>query len=149
MAQDSNSKLYRYSMLSLFLFLSALYAVPQLTEEPNSLENTSPGKSAEFAVKTIGNNLTYTWNRQPAKQLSPNDKREVVGNDATLHIDKVESSDEGYYVCTICNTSGGSVETKSVQLTTSTTYISAISCTKVYLAVVYKSQATKDYFILL
>ena len=106
-------------MLSLFIFLSALYAVPQITEEPNSLANVSPGKPAEFVVKNTGNNLTYTWHRQPAKQLSPNDKREVVGNDANLHIDKVESSDEGYYVCTICNTSGGSVETKPVQLTTS------------------------------
>ena len=107
-------------MLSLFIFLSALYAVPQITEEPNSLENVSPGKPVEFVVKTTGNNLTYTWHRQPAKQLSPNDKREVVGNEAILHIVKVESSDEGYYVCTICNTSGGSVETKPVQLTTST-----------------------------
>ena len=107
-------------MLSLFIFLSTLYAVPQITEEPNSLENVSPGKSAEFVVKTTGNNLTYTWHRQPAKQLSPKDKREVVGNEAILHIDKLESSDEGYYVCTICNTSGCSVETNPAQLTTST-----------------------------
>ena len=107
-------------MLSLFIFLSAMYAVPQITEEPSSLENVSPGKPAEFVVKTTGNNLAYTWHRKPAKQLPPNDKREVVGNDATLHLDKVESSDEGYYVCTICNISGGSVETKPVQLTTST-----------------------------
>ena len=119
MTQDSNSQLYRNSILSLFLFLSALSAVPQLTEEPNSLENASPGKPAEFVVKTIGNNLTYTWHSQPTKQLSPNDKREVVGNDAILRIDKVESSNEGYYVCTICNTSGGSVETSPVHLTTS------------------------------
>ena len=109
-----------YNTLSLFILLSALYAVPQITEELNSLENVSPRKHAEFVVKAIGNNLTYSWHRQPAKQLSPNDKREIVGNDATLHIDKVESSDEGYYVCTICNASGGSVETKPVQLTTST-----------------------------
>ena len=94
--------------------------MPQFTEEPNSLENVSPGKPAEFVVKTTGNNLTYTWHRQPAKQLSPHAKREVVGNAAILRIDKVESSDEGYYVCTICNTSSGSVETKPVQLTTST-----------------------------
>ena len=120
MTQDLNSRLYIYSMLSLIIFLSTLYAVPQITEEPNSLENVSPRKHAEFVVKAIGNNLTYSWHHQPAKQLSPNDRREVVGNDAILHIDKVESSDEGYYVCTICNTSGGSVETKPVQLTTST-----------------------------
>ena len=101
------------------LFLSALYAVPQITEEPNSLENVSPGKPAEFVVKTTGNNLTYSWHRQPAKQLSPDDKREVVGNDTFLRINKVDSSDEGYYVCTICNTTGGSVETKPAQLTTS------------------------------
>ena len=94
--------------------------MPQITEEPSSLENASPGKPAEFAVKTIGNNLTYTWHRQPVKELSPNDKREVVGNDAILSFDTVESNDEAYYVCTICNTSGGSVETKPVQLTTST-----------------------------
>ena len=107
-------------MLSLFIFLSVLYAVPQITEEPNNLKNVSPGKPVEFVVKITGSNLTYSWHRQPAKQLSPNDKREVVGNDANLHIEKVESSDEGYYVCTICNASGGSVETKPVQLTTST-----------------------------
>ena len=101
------------------LFLSALYAVPQITEEPNSLENVLPGKPAEFIVKTTGNNLTYSWHRQAAKQLSPNDKREVVGNDAFLRIDKVDPSDEGYYVCTICNATGGSVETKPAQLTTS------------------------------
>ena len=93
--------------------------MPKITEEPNSLENASPGNPAEFVVKTIGNNLTYTWHRQPAKQLSPNDTREVVGNDAILRIDKVESSDEGYYICTICNATGGIVETKPAQLTTS------------------------------
>ena len=101
-----------------------------LTEEPNSLENASLGKPAEFVVKTIGSNLTNTWHCQTAKQLSPNDKREIVGNDATLCIDKVESSDAGYYACAISNTSGGSVETQPVQLTTSMTYIPAISCTK-------------------
>ena len=106
-------------MLSIFLFLSALYAVPQISEEPTSLENVSPGKPAEFFVKSIGSNLAYTWHRLPAKQLSPNDKRVVVGNDAILHIDKVGSSDEGYYICTICNATGGSVETKPAQLTTS------------------------------
>ena len=93
--------------------------MPQITEEPNSWENAIPGKPVEFVVKTIGNNLTYTWHRQPAKQLLPNDKRDVVGNDAILRIDKVGSSDEGYYSCTICNATGGSVETKPAQLTTS------------------------------
>ena len=84
------------------------------------MENACQGNPADFVVKTSGNDLTYTWHRQPAKLLSPNDKRVVVGNDTFLRINKVESSDEGYYVCTIRNTSGGSVETKPVQLTTST-----------------------------
>ena len=109
--------MYGYNILS--LSLSAIYTVPQITEEPDSIENASPGKSVEFVVKTIGKNLTYTWHRQPAKQLLPNEKRAVVGDTQTLRIDKVESSDEGYYVCTICNTTGGSVETNPAQLTTS------------------------------
>ena len=106
--------------LSISLSLSAIYKVPQIKEEPDDIANACPGKPADFVVKTSGNNLTYTWHRQTAKLLSPNDKTVVVGNDAFLRIEKVESSDEGYYVCTICNTSGGSVETKPVQLTTST-----------------------------
>ena len=97
-----------------------MYLVPQITEEPDSLDNVSPGKPAEFVVKTIGKNLTYTWHRQTAKQLLPNENRVVVGDTQILHIDKVEPSDEGYYVCTICNTTGGRVETNLVQLTTST-----------------------------
>ena len=109
------------------------------------MKNTCPGKPANFVVKISGNNLTYTWHRQPAKLLSPNDKRVVVGNNATLHIDKVESSDEGYYVCSICNASGGSVETKVVRLTAST--YSQLSSKfdlvlKVYFTVVYKAQPT-------
>ena len=96
-----------------------LYSVPQITEEPDSLENVTPGKPAEFVVEAIGKNLTYTWHRQTAKQLLPSDKRVSVGNTQILRIDKVESNDEGYYVCTISNPTGGSVETKPVQLTTS------------------------------
>ena len=98
--------------------LSLLYLVPQITEEPDSLENVTPGKPAEFVAKAIGKNLTYTWHHQTAKHLLPNDKRVFVGNTQILHIDKVESSDEGYYVCTICNPTGGSVETNPAQLTT-------------------------------
>ena len=97
-----------------------MYLVPQIIEEPNSLENAAPGKPAEFVVKAIGKNLTYTWHRQTAKQLSPNEKRVVVGDIQILRIDNVEPNDEGYYVCTICNPTGGTVETNPAQLTTST-----------------------------
>ena len=104
---------------SLSLSLSPSLSVPQITEEPHSLENVAPGKPAEFVVKAIGKNLTYTWHRQTARQLLPNDKRVFVGNTQILHIDNVQSSYEGYYVCTICNPTGGSVQTNPVQLTTS------------------------------
>ena len=100
-----------------FLYLSL--SVPQITEKPDSLENVTPGKPAEFTVKAIGKNLTYIWHRQTAEQLLPSDKKVLVGNTQILHIDKVESNNEGYYVCTICNPTGGSVETKPAQLTTS------------------------------
>ena len=100
----------------LSLFLSLLYSVPQITEEPKSLRNVAPGKPAEFVVKAIGENLTYTWHHQTAKQLLPKDKGVFVGNTQILHIDKVESSDEGYYVCTISNPTGGSVETNPAEL---------------------------------
>ena len=49
----------------------------------------------------------------------PNEKRVVVGDTQILRIDKVEPSDEGCYVCTICNTTGGTVETNPAQLTAS------------------------------
>ena len=63
-----------YHLLSLSLFLSAvltlslyctnsfslLYTVPRITEAPGSLENTTPGKPAEFVAKAIGNKLAYT-----------------------------------------------------------------------------------------
>ena len=97
---------------------SLLYTVPQITEAPGSLENTTPGKPAEFVAKAIGNKLSYTWHRQTAKHLLPNDERVFVGDTQILHIDKVKSSDEGFYVCTICNPTGGSVETNPAQLTT-------------------------------
>ena len=83
------------------------------------MENTALGKPAEFNVKTSGKNLTYTWHRQTTKQLLPDEKRVVVRDTQILHIDKVEPSDEGYYVCTICNSTGGTVETTPAQLTTS------------------------------
>ena len=111
--------LWYFHSLSLSLSLSPSLSVPQITEEPHSLENVAPGKPAEFVVKAIGKNLTYTWHRQSAKQLLPNDKRVIVGNAQILRIDKVKSSNEGYYVCTICNPTGGTVETNPVQLTTS------------------------------
>ena len=103
------------------LSLCVLFSVPLITKEPatDSLKNTASGKPAEFVVKAIGKNLTYTWHRQTAKQLLPDEKRVVVGITQILHIDKVEPSDEGYYVCTICNTTGGSVETNPAQLTAS------------------------------
>ena len=108
--------------LSLSLSLSLLYSEPQIAEEPDSLENTTPGKAAEFVVhvKAPRKNLTYTWHRQTAKKLLPSDKRVSVGKTRILRIDKVETKDEGYYVCTISDPIGGSVETKPVQLTTST-----------------------------
>ena len=71
-------------------------------------------------MKAVGKNLTYTWHRQTVKRLSPKDKRVLVGETQILHIDNVKSNDEGYYVCTICNPTGGRVETKPAQLTTRT-----------------------------
>ena len=62
--------------------------------------------------------LTYTWYHQATKQLLPNDKRVIVGNTQILRIKKVESSNEGYYVCIISNPTGGTVETTPVRLTT-------------------------------
>ena len=106
-------------MLFGYNILCLLYSVPQITEEPDSLENATPGKPGGFVAKAIGKNLTYTWHLQTAKQVLPSDKRVLVGNAQILHIDKVESSDEGYYVCTISNPTGGTVETIPAQLTTS------------------------------
>ena len=83
------------------------------------MDNVTPGEPAEFVVKAIGKNLTYTWYRQTGKQLLPNDERVVVGKTQILCIDEVESKDEGYYVCTISNPTGGYVETSPAQLTTS------------------------------
>ena len=97
-------------------FLSLSHSVPQITEEPHSLENVILGKSAEFVVKVNGSHLTYAWYHQATKQLLPTEKRVSVGNTQILHIDKVESSNEGYYVCTISNPTGGSVETSPAQL---------------------------------
>ena len=102
-----------------FPFYHNCHAVPQITEEPDSLENATPGKPAKFVVKAVGKNLTYTWHRQTAEDLQPKDKRVFLGNYRVLHIDRVDSSDEGYYVCTVCNPTGGSVETKPARLTTS------------------------------
>ena len=105
--------------ISLCVCLSLLYSVPQITKKPVSLENVTPGKPVEFVVEALGKNLTYTWHRQTAEQLLPSDKRVFVVKTRIVHIDKVESKDEGCYVCTISNPTDGSVETKPVQLTTS------------------------------
>ena len=96
--------------------LSLSLIVPQISEEPYSLENATLGKSADFVVKAIGSNLTYTWHRQATKELLSNDKRVSVGNTQILHICKVESSDQGYYVCTISHPTGGNVETNPAEL---------------------------------
>ena len=100
-------------------YLSAIYTVPQITEEPDIQENVAPGKPAIFVVRATGKNLTYIWHHQTAKQLLQNDTKVVVEKDQILRIAKVESSDEGYYVCTICNPTGGSVKTNPARLTTS------------------------------
>ena len=109
---------------SLFHSLSLSFSfhctlVPQITEKPDSLENAVPGQPVEFAAKAIGKDLTYTWYRQATKQLSQTDQRVIVGNTRILRIEKVESSNEGYYVCIISKPTGGTVETSPVQLTTS------------------------------
>ena len=96
--------------------------MPQITVEPHSQENVAPGKPAEFVVQAIGSHLTYTWYRQTTKQLLPNEKRVSVGNTQILHINKVMSSNEGYYYCVVCNSTGGKVETNPAQLTTSMCY---------------------------
>ena len=102
------------------VFVDVHLPVPKITKEPVSQENVIPGKPAEFAVKAIGGDLTYTWHRQTANNLLPNGKRvPVPGNSQTLRINEVHSSDEGYYVCTVRDRStGGSVETQPAQLTT-------------------------------
>ena len=83
------------------------------------MKNVTPGEPAEFVVKAVGKNLTYTWHRQTGKLLLPNEERVVVGNTQIFCIDEVELKDEGYYVCTISNPTGGTVETSPAQLTTS------------------------------
>ena len=40
----------------------------------------------------------------------------IIGNTQILRIEKVESSNEGYYVCTISNPTGGTVETSPARL---------------------------------
>ena len=102
-----------------FHSLSFSLSVPQITEEPHSLEDAILGEPAEFVVKANGSHLTYTWYHQTTKELLPNEKRVSVGNTQILCIDKVKPSDEGYYICNISNTTGGSVETNPAQLTTS------------------------------
>ena len=84
-------------------------------QEPSSQENVTPGKNVQFVVEATGMNLSYTWYHQTSKHTSG---KKVVGNNQTLHIDKVKSDDEGYYTCTIRNPTGGTVETNSAQLTT-------------------------------
>ena len=84
-------------------------------QEPSSQENVTLGSSIEFIVKATGMNLSYTWHHQTSKHTSG---KKIVGNNQTLRIDKVESTDEGYYTCTISNPTGGTVETNPAQLTT-------------------------------
>ena len=86
-------------------------------QEPSSQESITPGENVQFVVKAAGMNLFYTWHHQTSKRTS---QKNVVGNDPTLYIDKVKPDDEGFYTCTISNTTGGTVETNPAQLTTST-----------------------------
>ena len=86
-------------------------------QEPSHQENVTPGNNVEFVVKATGKNLFYTWHHQTSKHSS---QKKVVGNNQTLNIDKVKSSDEGYYTCTISNPTGVTVESNPAQLTTST-----------------------------
>ena len=106
--------------LSLSLSLSLLYSVPQIVEEPDSLENVAPRNPAELVVKVDRRYLTCTWHRQDTRDFFTNDDTQI------LRIDKVESIDEGYYVCTISNPTGGSVETTPVQLTTSMCFVANV-----------------------
>ena len=114
---------YYFHSLSLSLSLSLLYSVPQIVEEPDSLENVAPRNPAELVVKVDRRYLTCPWHRQDTRDFFTNDKR---GDTQILRIDKVESIDEGYYVCTISNPTGGSVETTPVQLTTSMCFVTNV-----------------------
>ena len=74
----------------------------------------TPGEDVEFVVEADGKDLSYKWYHKTAKRTS-----EVGGNDPALHIDNVKSADEGDYVCTISNPTGGTVKTDPARLTTS------------------------------
>ena len=87
-------------------------------QQPSSQENVTPESNVEFVVKATGMNLSYTWYHQASEHALPSEKK-VVGNNQTLHIDKVKSDDEGYYACTIGNPTGGTIESNPAQLTTS------------------------------
>ena len=86
-------------------------------QEPSSQENVTPGENVQFVVKAAGMNLSYTWHHQVSRH--PPSQKKVVGNHCILCIDKVKSSDEGYYTCTVSNPTGGTIETNPAQLTTS------------------------------
>lgn len=71
----------------------------------------------EFVVEAAGMNLSYTWHHQTSRYA--HSKEKVGGNNETLHIQNLQSDDEGYYTCTITDPSGGNVETRPAQLTLS------------------------------
>ena len=75
--------------------------------------NLSYGLLKEFHVRLAS----------PDCQLLPEDKSVIVGNTQILHINKVEPNDEGCYVCTICNSSGGTVETNPTELISTQLYV--------------------------
>ena len=87
-------------------------------QEPSSQENMTPGSNVEFGVTATGMNLSYVWHHQTSKHPLSSEKK-IVGNHQILRINKVKSSDEGYYACTISNTIGVTVESNPAQLTTS------------------------------
>ena len=85
-----------------------------MIKQPSNLDNVSPGEDVEFIVEADGKDLSYEWHHQTTERISG-----VGGNNLTLRINNVKFNDEGDYVCTISNRTGGTVKTNPARLTTS------------------------------
>ena len=88
--------------------------------QPKSQKNVPQGKRAKVSVVADGRNLSYSWYHDDVPLVSNGRVKIIQQTDASiLQIEDVQpSDDEGYYVCKISNSTGGSVKTEPAQLTT-------------------------------
>ncbi len=92
--------------------LLSLFEPVAITQQPTGLSQTCAGNTVVFGIETVGDNVSYVWQKDGIPLVEMPGLIEDVDT-AQLRILDISASDIGDYSCVVADSCGGSEESES------------------------------------